>query len=58
MGGGGRTKEEKGVGRIHLSPKQEMVYYTVSRIKDWTSLIVPHFDTYELTGNKANNYLI
>jgi hypothetical protein len=35
-----------------------MVYYTVSRIKDWTSLIVPHFDTYELTGNKANNYLI
>jgi len=47
-----------GVGRIHLSPKQEMVYYTVSIIKDLTSLIVPHFDTYELTGNKANNYLI
>jgi len=52
------ARGEKGVGRIHLSPKQEMVYYTVSRIKDWTSLIVPHFDSYELTGNKANNYLI
>jgi hypothetical protein len=39
-----------GKGRINLSPKQEMVYYTVASVKDLTSLIVPHFDIYKLIG--------
>jgi hypothetical protein len=47
-----------GKGRINLSHKQEMVYYTVASIKDLTSLIVPHFDIYKLIGNKYKNYLI
>jgi hypothetical protein len=53
-----RILEFLGVGRINLSPKQEMVYYTVGNIKDLISIIVPHFDTYKLIGNKYNNYLI
>lgn len=47
-----------GAGRINFSPKQGAVFYTVANIKDLTSLIVPHFDTYKLIGNKYNNYLI
>jgi hypothetical protein len=35
-----------------------MVYYTVANIKYLTNLIVPHFDTYKLIGNKYKNYLI
>jgi len=47
-----------GVGRINLSSKQEMVYYTVGKVKDLTCTIIPHFYTYTLLGNKSKNYLI
>ena len=45
-------------GRINLSSKQQMVYFTIGNSKDLTSRVLPHFDTYTLVGNKLDNYLI
>ena len=47
-----------GIGRISFSSNQQAVYYTVGNIKDLSSIILSHFDTYELQGNKNNNYII
>ena len=45
-----------GIGRINYSSDQKVVYFTV--IKSLIGMILPHFDTYKLIGNKYYNYLI
>ena len=47
-----------GIGRINYSSDQKVVYFTVSDIKSLIGIILPHFDTYKLIGNKYYNYLI
>ena len=47
-----------GIGRISFGSNQQAVYYTVGNIKDLSSTILSHFDTYGLQGNKFNNYII
>jgi hypothetical protein len=47
-----------GVGRINFSSDKQLVYYTISNIKDINAWVLPHFDNYILIGHKNVNYLI
>lgn len=46
------------VGSIYADNSTNSFHYKISKIKDLTNVIIPHFNTYKLVGNKKLNYLI
>jgi hypothetical protein len=47
-----------GIGKISFYSKSNAVQYVVADLKDLNTTIIPHFDRYNLSGNKLTNYLI
>ena len=47
-----------GVGSIYADNSTNSFHYKISKIKYLTNVIIPHFNTYKLVGNKKLNYLI
>ena len=47
-----------GIGTFATNSERKVVIYTISKARDLTSVILPHFDTHGLRGNKLYNYLI
>jgi hypothetical protein len=45
------------IGKIYHTKKQS-VHYAVTKVIDLRTIIIPHFDTYGLRGNKLSNSLI
>lgn len=45
-----------GIGRI--TSYDNVVQYRISDLKDIRKILIPHFDTHYLNGNKLSNYLI
>lgn len=45
-----------GIGRI--TSYDNVVQYRVSDLNDICKILIPHFDTYNLNGNKLYSYLI
>lgn len=45
-----------GIGKI--TSYDNVLQYRVSNLNDIRKIIIPHFDTYNLNGNKLYNYLI
>lgn len=45
-------------GKLFFSSHQDMVSYRVTAIKDLINVIIPHFEKYELKGDKLSSYLI
>jgi hypothetical protein len=48
----------RGIGKINFPSKRELVRFSVTKQQDLLNVIIPHFDTNELKGNKNKNYLI
>ena len=47
-----------GIGSINYYNKNSACYYKISNKKQLNDIIMPHFITYELVGNKKSNFLI
>jgi len=47
-----------GIGSIRQSKTHNMVFYSVSSIKDLTTIIIPHFETYLLLSQKAADFIL
>jgi hypothetical protein len=45
-------------GNIYVSANRNSARFVVSKLKDLSGVIVPHFNKYELYGNKNTNYQI
>jgi hypothetical protein len=48
----------KGIGRISYTSNRQLVRFTVAKQQDLFNIVIPHFDTYLLEGNKNKDYLI
>ena len=47
-----------GVGRVHATANGRSACFTVSRIKDIISVIIPHFNLYPLQSSKSIDFLL
>jgi hypothetical protein len=48
----------EGIGNISFYIKNNAAQYAVTSRKDLNAIILPHFDTYALRGNKLPNYIL
>jgi hypothetical protein len=48
----------EGIGNISSYAKNNVAQYAVTSLKDINAIILPHFDTYALKGNKLPNYIL
>jgi hypothetical protein len=47
-----------GVGKINTASLRNSARFNISKKADLVRVVLPHFDTYQLQGNKLKNYLI
>lgn len=47
-----------GIGKIVYNTSNNSVNFNVTRVSELTNVIIPHFEVYNLIGNKLPNYLI